>query len=181
LKTSLPIDIDQKILVLIQKRDQEGIKLLFEHHGPLLFGLIVKMVKMEDVAENALQDTFLKVWQSIDSYQPHKGRFKAWLINIARHTAIDVLRSKAYKKNLYLQPVQEELLSDRRFSSEPAIEHIGLKEVVGKIDIKYRQLIELIYFGGYTHAEVAEELGLPLGTVKSRLRKAFSLMRRQLE
>jgi RNA polymerase sigma-70 factor (ECF subfamily) len=163
---------DEEILTLLQNKDKRGVSNLYRQHAQLLYGLILRIVKVEHVAENVLQDVFLKVWQNIDNYAPSKGRFLAWVVNIARNASIDVLRSKEYKKSKATGGL-EGGASDRQFAVGTGIENIGVRDAVKMLEPKYQLIVELIYFEGYTQIEVSEELDLPLGTVKSRVRKAF--------
>ncbi|MEO1257435.1 MAG: sigma-70 family RNA polymerase sigma factor [Bacteroidota bacterium] len=166
---------DEEIVALLKNKDRQGISMLYTNYSRLLFGVILRIVKQQDLSENVLQDVFLKVWQNIHQYHPSKGRFPAWVMNIARNSAIDLVRSKGYRKNNSTAAVEPAM--EQQFSSEINVDHIGLRDLVQKLDPKHRRLIELLYFEGYTQAEVSEELAVPLGTVKSRVRKAFSDLR----
>jgi RNA polymerase sigma-70 factor (ECF subfamily) len=174
--SSLPGKIsDEEIITLLLDRDKRGVSSLYQVHSRLIFGVIYRIVKLEDVAENVMQDVFLKVWQNIESYNPSKGRFLTWVVNIARNASIDVIRSKDYRKNRQTEDMDSEAAHHR--SDEMDVDHIGVKEIVEKLHPKYSTLINLIYFEGYTQQEVAEKFDMPLGTVKSRIRKAFSELR----
>lgn len=168
---------EQEIIQLLRAKDREGVSFLYQNYAPILMGIIFKIVKREDVAENILQDTFLKVWQKIEDFNPSKGQFLAWIIGIARNGAIDLIRTKKYQNQLNVYEINDATCGDLKSSSLLNIDHIGIREVIYKLAPKYHQLIELIYFEGYTQVEVAEELNLPLGTVKSRIRKAFSQLK----
>ncbi|HFA51144.1 MAG TPA: sigma-70 family RNA polymerase sigma factor [Bacteroidetes bacterium] len=170
---------DQELVSLLRNKDKKGINGLYQNHSRLLFGVILRIVKKQDIAENVMQEVFLKIWQNIESYNPSKGYFLAWAMNIARNAAIDMVRSKAYRKE---QRTDEVVPSTaQQFSTEMKVGHIGVREVVATLDPKYKTLIDLLYFEGYTQVEVAEELDIPLGTVKSRVRKAFSELRSLLK
>lgn len=170
---------DEEIIALLLDKDKRGVSYLYQAHSRLIFGVIYRIVKLEDLAENVMQDVFLKVWQNIESYNASKGRFLTWVVNIARNASIDVVRSKDYRKNQRTDNVDTE--AAHHHSDEMEVDHIGVKEVVAKLDPKYSSLINLIYFEGYTQQEVAEELDMPLGTVKTRIRKAFSELRTVLK
>ncbi len=169
------MSLEENIVSLLQKRDTKGIDLLYDHYANLIFGLIYKIVKADDIADLVLQDTFLKVWEKIDQYNQYKGRFLTWVLNIAKNTAIDMLRSKHYRESSKLTNI-DSLLSNPA-KTEIKIDDIGIKEMVGRLDEKYQIIIELIYFNGFTYAEAAEELNIPLGTIKSRVRRAFKDLR----
>ena len=139
--------------------------------------MVHEIVKIDYFSEIVLQNTFLKVWNNIDSYSPDKGRFFTWVLNIARNAAIDMMRSKNYKQSMKMTSLDSVQYKCSSLGSDVMVENMDIKDIVGKLDNKYRKLIELVYFEGYTHMEVAEELNIPLGTVKSRIRKAFKDLR----
>lgn len=168
---------EEEMIVLLQQKQESGLRALYQQKGGLLFGVISKIVKAEDLAENVLQEVFVKIWDNIDSYKPYKGRFLSWACQIARNAALDFIRSKTQQKSAKVVPIQEALLENPKTAQYPKIEHIGLKETVAKLGNKYKRIIELIYFEGYTQSEVAKELDMPLGTVKSRVKKAFENLR----
>lgn len=180
MKNTLQIQ-ENYITTLLLKGDKEGIRLLYKHYNRLIFGLIYKVVKSEEVAENVMQDTFVKVWQKIDTYDTSKGRLISWVMQIARNSALDMVRSKGYKKNQQLNPVDEVLANDQKYSNMFKVDDIGVREIVNKLEPKHRKLVDLLYFEGFTQSEAAKELDIPLGTVKSRIRKAFSELRRMLD
>ena len=168
---------EEKIVALLKNKDQRGIKILYQYYSPLIYGLIFKIVKREDAAEDALQDAFLKVWRNIDSYDRSKGKFIAWVIRVARNAAIDAKRSKFERQNTRFVPFTEVIKTDSTLSFELKVEHIGIREKLELLEKPYRDVIELTFFCGMTHTEAAKELNLPLGTVKSRIRKAFKELR----
>ncbi len=166
---------DEEIIALLRKQDKQGISSLYLNHSRLFYGVIYRVVKNEFIAENVLQDVFIKIWQNIDSYNPSKGHFMAWAMNIARNASIDMVRSKDYRNNMVTDGIEPETSQHHHFEID--VDNIGLNETIKKLHPKYQQLIELLYFEGYTQAEVAEELKIPLGTVKSRIRRAFQELR----
>ncbi len=168
---------DSTIVAMLQQSNQEGIALAYDKFSAALFGAILKIVPNHELAEEVLQDVFVKVWRSRDSYDENKGRLFTWLINIARNTAIDYTRLKSFsQKNQELDSSVNTIdKTEQTFFNE---EIIGLKEMVAKMPDDLRVLIEHIYFQGFTHAETAEKLNLPLGTVKTRVRTAIIHLRK---
>ncbi len=162
---------------LLKRGDQQGMEELYRIYSPLIYGLILRIIGREDVAQEALQDTFLKIWNNIQAYNPDKGRFIPWVLKIARNTAIDTKRLKREKQQRQIVSFSEELKTSRTLSTELPIDHIGLRDQVKQLEPAYQKVIELAFFCGMTHTEVAEELNLPLGTVKGRIRKAFRELR----
>ena len=129
----------------------------------------------EEQAQDVLQDIFVKIWKNLDSYDASKGRLFTWLLNVSRNTAIDALRArKAQPSNAIRTDEDNVHIIDREHTTEqPNPEHIGVQEIVSQLRPERKQLIDLVYFAGYTHEEAAEELNLPLGTVKTRIRAAL--------
>lgn len=168
---------DEEIVALLRSKDVRGINALYDQYGSNLLGLVGEIVKVEYFSEIVLQNTFLKVWKNIDSFSIEKGRFFTWVINIARNSAFDMLRSKQYKQSLRLISLDIVSEETKTLGFNIKVENIDIKDIVSRLDPKYRELIELVYFKGFTHIEVSEELGIPLGTVKSRIRKAFKDLR----
>lgn len=167
------------VVNLLKKRDQQGLKMAYRDYGNAVYGIIFRILKVEEVAEEVLQDVFVKVWENIDSYDPDKGKFFTWLATIAKRLAIDHTRSARYKQGKKTETIDRSVYKDR-WSEELNIKDTGLHNVVNSLDEKYRLLIDLVYFNGYTHQEVHQETNIPLGTVKTRLRKAMSELRRIL-
>ena len=112
-----------------------------------------------------------------DSYDAAKGRLFTWMLNIARNASIDKLRSKGYRDNQQNQPMAESESSGMAMSTNPTVNDVGLKKVLTTLNEEYRKLIDLSYFQGFTHEEIAKMMGIPLGTVKTRIRTAISQLR----
>ncbi len=168
---------DEEIVHLLLSKNVQGIEVLYAQYGAYLNGMVREIVKVEYFSEIVLQNAFLKVWNNIDSYNKAKGRFFTWVLNIARNSAIDMMRSKHYKQSMKMISLDAVQYERSSLGSDVIVENMDLKDIVAKLDGKYQELIELVYFKGYTHIEIADELGIPLGTVKSRIRKAFKDLR----
>lgn len=164
--------------VLLEKlvqRDQKAFQLLYDQYSPALYGVVLRIVREDEQAQDLLQDIFIKIWKNLDAYDASKGRLFTWLLNVARNTAIDSLRSRKTHPFGAIRTDEENVhIVDKQYNTEqPNSDYIGLKEVVDRLRPERKQLIDLVYFGGYTHEEAAEELKLPLGTVKTRVRAAL--------
>ena len=161
----------------IKLRDRDGFNQLYNQFAHIIFGMSLKLVKNVAVAEDLVQETFVKVWKNIDQYDQQKASFPTWVLNIARYTTIDYLRSKQYKQQQKNQTIDNSEYLTRASSTSLNTDIIGLKSVVAGLDPKYREVIELVYFAGYTQEEAAELLKIPLGTVKTRARFAIQTLR----
>jgi RNA polymerase sigma factor (sigma-70 family) len=151
---------------------------LYDHYSGAIFGVIQRIVKMEDLAEEVLQDVFLKYWNKIDSYDPSKGKLFTWMLNIARNQAIDRMRSKEVSKEKKTGGIEDFVNrgNDTAFD-EQSVDAIGLKEVLKRLPEEQQFVVEYLYFKGYSQSEVSEEFNIPLGTVKTRLRLAMQQLR----
>jgi RNA polymerase sigma factor (sigma-70 family) len=168
------------LIELIKQRNRQGYNLLYEQYAPLLFGIIFKVVKDAPTSEDLLQETFIKIWKNIGQFDAGKASFGTWLVTIARYTAIDYLRSKAHRQQRKNQQLENFEYDNSHLTTMPAIETVGLKAIVAELEPKYREVIELIYYKGYTQEEAANELELPLGTLKTRARYALRMLRNKL-
>ncbi|MBS1534796.1 MAG: sigma-70 family RNA polymerase sigma factor [Flavobacteriaceae bacterium] len=170
------------LLPLIRAQESRGFTLLYDMYSKSLFAVISNLIKDKEEAEDVLQEVFVKVWKNIDSYSESKGRFYTWMLNIARNSAIDKLRSKGHKnsqKNLSADNFVH--LLDDNSRTNHKIDTIGIQEFVKKLKPKCIALIELLFFKGYTQQEAADELELPLGTVKTQNRSCINDLRNYLK
>jgi RNA polymerase sigma-70 factor (ECF subfamily) len=141
--------------------------------------VVLRIVKKEDIAEEVLQDTFMKVWSSISKYDGTKGRLFTWMFNVARNLSIDKLRSKEIKRDLKTDAVSDNVHSiERRHHDHQQVDTIGIDKLLDYLQKEQQLIIKLLYLQGYTQSEVAEEYGIPLGTVKTRHRLAMIHLRK---
>ncbi|KGO87682.1 RNA polymerase sigma factor [Flavobacterium suncheonense] len=172
----------EELLEQIYKKDDKAFTLLYDMYAKSLFGVIFNLIKDREEAEDVLQEVFVKIWKNLDSYNENKGRFFTWILNIARNAAIDKLRSKDFnnsQKNLSADNFVHILDDPGRMINK--IDTIGIHEFVKKLKPKCIQLIDLLFFKGYTQQEVADELEIPLGTVKTQNRNCINELRNLLK
>jgi RNA polymerase sigma factor (sigma-70 family) len=166
---------------LLKKRDMNAFGVLYDNYSAALYGVIFRIVNSEEVAQDLLQEAFVKIWKNAESYDAAKGRLFTWMLNIARNTAIDATRSKQFRQDAKIQSIDNSVGTVNRQSKVfTPVNHIGVKEVLGKLKEEHRIIIDMLYFGGYTQDEVAKELNMPLGTVKTRSRAAIQQLRELL-
>ncbi|MDT0607120.1 RNA polymerase sigma factor [Croceitalea rosinachiae] len=172
------MDLDN-LIKQFQKKDEKAFETLYGMYAENICGVIYTIVKDQERAQELCQDVFVKIWDKSDTYNPSKGRFFTWILNIARNTAIDELRSKAHKnnkKNLQLDSFVGILKHDKDFNNK--IDVIGLESLLIGLKEKCILLIDLLYFKGYTQKEAAETLKKPIGTIKTRIRACISEIRK---
>jgi RNA polymerase sigma factor (sigma-70 family) len=166
----------------LQNKDRGALEYLYDRYSGALMGVIARILKKEELAEEVLQDVFLKIWDKIESYDPTKGKLFTWMLNIARNQAIDKTRSKEFSKGKKTGDIENFVNRvDREDYLEQQVDAIGLKEVLKKLPEDQRFVIDQHYLKGYTQAEMAEEFNLPLGTVKTRMRLAMKELRNLLQ
>ncbi len=170
---------EEELILALRQREKIAAEALYDMYSSSLFGVIIKIVQNNELAEDLLQETFVKIWNSFPSYSSDKGRLFTWMVNIARNLSIDKIRSKDYKnqtKNHELELNVTSIDASRNTTYKP--EHLGVKDLVDKLKPEQKIILDLIYFKGYTHLEAADELCIPLGTIKTRLRMAVIQLRK---
>jgi RNA polymerase sigma-70 factor, ECF subfamily len=173
---------EEELVSLLKSKDQKGFNILYNNYSGALFGVINKIIQSDDDANDLLQDTFLKIWRNIDNYDPSKGSIFTWMMNIARNLSIDRVRSADFRDSSQNISMEQNIIYqvDSEHQTVMDVDSIGLRKVVDNLKPEYRQLIELVYYQGYTQAEVSEEYGIPLGTVKTRIKAAVGSLRAML-
>ncbi|MCH9659346.1 MAG: sigma-70 family RNA polymerase sigma factor [Bacteroidetes bacterium] len=163
----------------MQDGDEKAFSSLYHMYCNAIQGVILSIVREQETAEEVLQDVFVKVWTRRQSYQVGKGRFYTWLLNIARNTAIDKTRSKAYKNaNKNLSPENFVNIIVARDDVSSKMDTIGIKKFIASLQPICIELIDLLYFKGFTQAETAKNLDTPLGTIKTRARNCMKQLRK---
>jgi RNA polymerase sigma factor (sigma-70 family) len=162
------------------RHDKDAFEQLYDDYSAAIFGLTLKILKDEALAEDALQETFVRIWRKIQTYDSSKGRLFTWMLNIARNISIDMLRASESRKVSQTSSLDKYSFDSKGPSVTMDVEHIGLREVVDGLPPDQKLVIDLIYFLGYTQSEVAEEFDIPLGTVKSRVRLAMNHLRAKI-
>lgn len=168
---------EHELVVLLNEQSNDAFNYLYDHYSGALFTIINQIVPDKDTAGDVLQEVFVNIWKKINTYDSAKGRLFTWMLNIARNAAIDKIRSKGYRDNQRNQPIIGSESGGMEMSSNPVVNDVGLKKVLTTLNEEYRRLIDLSYFQGFTHEEIAKMLGIPLGTVKTRIRTAISQLR----
>ena len=170
------------MLQQIYKKDDRAFTLLYDMYSKSLFSVIYNLIRDHEEAEDILQETFVKIWKNIESYDESKGRFYTWILNISRNASIDRLRSKGFnnrQKNLSSDNFVHLLDESNKLNHK--IDTIGIREFVKKLKPKCIQILDLLFFKGYTQQEASEELQIPLGTIKTQNRNCINDLRNFLK
>jgi RNA polymerase sigma-70 factor (ECF subfamily) len=164
---------DEDLISLVQTKDAEAFAVLYDRHGRVAYSLAYRMMGERQAAEDLVQDAFLKLWRSARSYRPERGSVRTWLLSIVHNQGIDQIRSSASRRRTQdkveasaprFQPSEAFAQSWRNAQREQ------VREALKTLPQEQLKVLELAYFSGYTHVEIAELLDLPLGTVKGRMR-----------
>jgi RNA polymerase sigma factor (sigma-70 family) len=186
---SLPIDqlSDEVLLSAMARGAVWAMEMLYERYSRILYSLAYRMVGDHHVAEDLLQDAFLAVWRRATSYSPQSGAARSWIVSIMHHRTIDHLRSVRRRSTLK-ETTWEEVERDERTAFPDAwdeawqnIQSAKIREALMKLPTEQRMVIELAYFQGWTHSEIAEGCQIPLGTVKARMRLGLTRLKRVVE
>jgi RNA polymerase sigma-70 factor (ECF subfamily) len=170
---------ERELVTALRQNDDQAFGYLYDHYSGALYSVIKQVVGDLEVSNDVLQETFINIWRKIELYDESKGRLFTWMLNIARNAAIDKTRSKGFQQSSKLQPIVD---SDGILASvKPGSDDYGLKKVLLRLKDEQRLLIDLSYFQGFTHEQIAKALDIPLGTVKTRIRSALTQLRSYLQ
>ena len=163
---------ESELVLLLKQRHEHAFSYLYDHYSGSLYSVIVSIVPDRELANDLLQEVFIKIWRQIESYDNAKGRLFTWMLNVARNASIDAVRSKNFQQNKNNRELTENVY-DEGGSIQTNTDKIGLRKIVHRLKDDYKVLVELSYFEGYTQDEISKMLNIPLGTVKTRLRTAL--------
>lgn len=161
----------------LKGKKRKAFEYLYDNYSPALFGVILNVLRDQELSNDALQEVFVKIWNNFDSYDPQKSRLYTWMLNVARNHSIDKLRSRntTLRKDV---SKDKDYINQYDREAAPFTDGIGLNKLIDNLDEEQKIIIDLLYFKGFTQVEVAEELNIPLGTVKSRVRLGIQKLRK---
>lgn len=169
---------DAQIVIRLKNRDKSALSELYDSYAAAFYGQALRILESEPLAQEAIQDTFLKIWNNIEQYDDGKGKLFTWMYRIARNEAIDKKRSKEIRKGSKTISLEDNVsINEEDHSTADRVDDIGVKNLLDLLDDDSKGFLDLVYFQGYTHAEVAELLQTPLGTVKTKVRRGILKLR----
>jgi RNA polymerase sigma-70 factor (ECF subfamily) len=176
---------DEELMPLIGEKDPEAFEVFYDRHGGVAYSLAYRIVGEQAAAEDVTQEAFISIWKSGARFDRARGSVRSWMLSIVRNRAIDALRSRAGKAPklsfdddaILEQRPAEELTDDEAMRRETATE---LRGALGELPGEQSKVIELAYFGGFSQSEISRMLGVPLGTVKGRMRLGLEKIRGEL-
>ena len=180
----LPLLADEELMLLVQDGDARAFEVLYDRHGGAAFSLSYRMVGNRVAAEDIVQEAFLSIWRSRVRYQRERGSVRTWVLGIVHHRAIDALRRNLVheRRRASAEGIEERHEARELTDVEAARreEARNLRAALETLPEEQSRVIELAYFGGFTHTQIAEMLEQPVGTIKGRMRLGLDKMRRTL-
>jgi len=170
---------DQEIISLMLNKNEQGMKALYANYSNSIFGIITRTTKNKELAEEVLQTTMLKAWNKIDTYRNDKSSLYTWLATIARNSALDKVRLKSYSNQNKTDSLDSTVYDYGSVNMSQS--EMDVKKLINGLDEKYSVLLKLVYLEGFSQKDAAEKLEIPLGTVKTRLRGALDILRKDLK
>lgn len=170
---------DEELLQAIVAQDVEALESLYARYGGLAFSLALRITGNRETAEEVVQESFLSVWRRGASYRAARGSARTWLLGITHHRAIDVIRARGARGPMVALEDEDQLAgSDDIWQDvERRLDRQAIRKALAELPAEQRQSIELAYFAGFTYPEIASRLGVPLGTIKSRMRLGLEKLR----
>jgi RNA polymerase sigma-70 factor (ECF subfamily) len=177
---------DEELMRLVSQRDSAAFRLFYDRHGPAAYSLAYRMVGDPKLAEDVTQEALLSIWRSGAAYDPARGSVRSWTLRIVRNRAIDLLRRESLRPAPPRALDEQEAIEERPASERTDAEALRretareLRGALARLPADQSQVIELAYFGGFSHSEIATMLDMPLGTVKGRMRLGLEKVRGEL-
>ena len=175
---------DEDLMQLVRRGDAAAFEMVYDRHATAAFSLAYRMTGTRNAAEDVVQEAFLNLWRSGARYERARGSVRTWVLGIVHHRAIDQLRRSSVhsKRRASDEGIEETLESGERTDVEVARrdEAQAIRSAMETLPPEQAHVIELAYFGGFSHSEIAELLGAPIGTVKGRMRLGLEKMRAAL-
>ena len=170
---------EDKLVAGLKNMDGGAMSALYQMYSESLYRVISTIVVIEEVAQDLLQETFIKIWKSFKQYDPGKGRLYTWMARLARNLSIDYLRSVNYRNYTVSEDLSESTqLIDQTFQVSYNPELIGVKDMTRILNEDQKLALDLVYFKGYTHVQAAEELNITVGILRSRLQSSITELRK---
>jgi RNA polymerase sigma-70 factor, ECF subfamily len=176
---------DEEVMALVQEGSSRAFELVYDRHGGAAFSLAYRMVPNRVTAEDITQEAFLSIWRSRERYEPTRGSVRTWMLGIVHNRAIDALRRNVVhdRRRASAEGIEEREEAPGRTDVEVARlqEARNVRDAMKQLPDEQSRVLELAYFGGFSHSQIADMLEMPIGTVKGRMRLGLEKLRRGLE
>ena len=164
---------ETQLMRRIRQRDEHALQYLYDQCSRPVYSLALRVLGNTDLAEEVVQDVFMKVWEAPEKWEPNRGALMSWLLTVTRYAAIDRLRRE--KRRATTEPLEDH--TEQAGSDGSLGETLALNGALGELPAEQRAVIQLAYYQGLTHQDIADVTGIPLGTVKTRLRLGMQKLR----
>jgi RNA polymerase sigma factor (sigma-70 family) len=171
---------DEAVLALIARADEQALAELYRRFGRLAYGLAFRILRDDALAQDAVQEAFLGVWRAAERFTAERAKPSTWLLTLVHRRAVDLVRREERRRTEPLQAETEPADIEGPDEAELATQRQTIREALRQLPAEQREAIELAYYGGYTQSELAERLGQPLGTIKSRMFSGLARLRQDL-
>jgi len=175
---------DEEVMVLLRDGNPDAFEVFYDRHGGAAYSLAYRIAGDRNVAEDITQEAFMSIWRSRTRFDRERGSVRAWVLGIVHHRAIDALRRNSghQRRRASAEGIEERFEAPERTEVEVARrdEAEEVREALGDLPGDQREVVRLAYFGGFTHTQIADMLGQPVGTVKGRMRLGLEKLRRAL-
>jgi RNA polymerase sigma factor (sigma-70 family) len=171
---------DEAVLALIARSDEQALAELYRRFGRIAYGLALRILRDDALAQDAVQEAFLGVWRAAGRFTAERAKPSTWLLTLVHRRAVDLVRREERRRTEPLQPETEPVGTEAADEAELATRREAIREALRRLPPEQREAIELAYYGGYTQSELAERLGQPLGTIKSRMFTGLARLREHL-
>jgi RNA polymerase sigma factor (sigma-70 family) len=172
---------DEALLSLVASSDDQALAELYDRFGGVAYGLALRILRDESLAQDAVQEAFLAAWRTAVAYDPARGKASTWLLTLVHRRAVDLVRREDRRRSDQLEsapPAAAESIDETAAVRE---QRRAVQAALAQLPSEQREALELAYYGGLTQSELADRLGVPLGTVKSRMFAALGRLRELLE
>jgi RNA polymerase sigma-70 factor (ECF subfamily) len=169
---------DAELVQLVAADDTDALRVLYERYGSIVFGMAQRVLGDRQLAEECTQDVFVALWRSAAKYEPGRAQVSTWLVGIAKYRAIDLVRRRAARPaDPYAEIWQGDESPDSAELVAAGDQAQRIAAAVAELPPPQREALQLAYFDGLSHSEIAERLAVPLGTIKGRIRLALDRLR----
>jgi len=172
---------DEALVALAARSEETGLAELYDRYGRLAYGLALRILRDEALAEDAVQEAFLAIWRSAPRFVPERAKASTWILTLVHRRAVDVVRREERRRADSIELAPEPVASAADDDAWLRFERERVQEALRRLPDPQREALELAYYGGFTQSELAERLGQPIGTIKSRMFSGLSSLRQLLE
>jgi len=172
---------DEALVALVARSDETALAELYDRIGALAYGLAYRVLRDESLAEDAVQEAFLGLWRTAASFIPERAKASTWLLTLVHRRAVDLVRREQRRRAEPLEDAPEPLTESAEDDAWLRLERERVQGALAQLPDQQREAIELAYYGGFTQSELAERLGQPLGTIKSRMFAGLARLRELLD